>query len=173
MLRSATFSFVAILEISNHPFLIACCDHKRRVAMCLALPAPSLEKKACAEVESRYNCKICFRYMPLSQHASCRKKHAREGYGNLSTGMAVDTAPVSEMQFQLKLNVLLLAPVVRHDAFYALLFCLAVCVYVYFSPHLSRGSTGRVGVGGGGGGGVGGGLNSVLSPCSCCIFVST
>ena len=75
----------------------------------------------------------------------------------------------SEMQFQLKLNVLLLAPVVRHDAFYALLFCLAVRVYVYFSPHLSRGSTGWVGVGGGGGGGVrvggGGGVDSVLSPC--------
>ena len=49
---------------------------------------------------------------------------------------------------------LLLAPVVRHDAFYALLFCLAVRVYVYFSPHLSRGSTGWVGVGGGGGGGL-------------------
>ena len=82
MLRSAMFSFVAILEISSHPFLIACCDHKRQVAMCMALPAPSLEKKACAEVESRYNlvsmlflqlkqtesatknCKICFRYMP-------------------------------------------------------------------------------------------------------------
>ena len=44
---------------------------------------------------------------------------------------------------------LFLAPVVRHDAFYALLFCLAVRVYVYFSPHLSRGSTGWVGVGGG------------------------
>ena len=41
------------------------------------------------------------------------------------------------------------APVVRHDAFYALLFCLAVRVYVYFSPRLSRGSTGWVGVGGG------------------------
>ena len=73
---------------------------------------------------------------------------------------------------------LFLAPVVRHDAFYNLLFCLAVRVYVYFSPHLSRGSTGWVGVGGGGGGrgsGAGGwgGLNSVLSPSSCCIFVST
>ena len=32
----------------------------------------------------------------LSEHASCRKKHAREGYGNLSTGMAVDTAPVQK-----------------------------------------------------------------------------
>ena len=47
-------------------------------------------------------------------------------------------------------SALFWAPVVRHDAFYALLFCLAVRVYVYFSPRLSRGSTGWVGVGGGG-----------------------
>ena len=50
-----------------------------------------------------------------------------------------------------------LAPVVRHDAFYALLFCLAVRVYVYFSPRLSRGLTGGVG-GGSGWGGWGGGV---------------
>ena len=56
-----------------------------------------------------------------------------------------------------RVSILLWAPVVRHDAFYALLFCLAVRVYVYFSPHLSRGSTGWVGVGGGGGGGGSGG----------------
>ena len=61
---------------------------------------------------------------------------------------------------------LLLAPVVRHDAFYALLFCLAVRVYVYFSPHLSRGSTGWVGVGGGGGGGFGwGGGGGLIAFC--------
>ena len=37
------------------------------------------------------------------------------------------------------MRCLFLAPVVRRDAFYALLFCLAVRVYVYFSPRLSRG----------------------------------
>ena len=51
---------------------------------------------------------------------------------------------------------LFMAPVVRRDAFYALLFCLAVRVYVSFSPRLSRGLTGWVGggvrVGGAGGG---------------------
>ena len=67
---------------------------------------------------------------------------------------------------------LFVAPVVRHDAFYALLFCLSGRVYVYISPRLSRGSTG--GAGGVLGEGVmWGGLNSVLSPSSCCIFVST
>ena len=66
---------------------------------------------------------------------------------------------------------LLLVPVVRRDAFYALLFCLAVRIYVSFSPRLSRGLTGWVGGGSGWGGG--GGLDSVLSPASCGIFVST
>ena len=52
---------------------------------------------------------------------------------------------------------LLLAPVVRRDAFYALLFCLAVRVYASFSPRLSRGLTGWVGgVRVGGWAGVGG-----------------
>ena len=63
-------------------------------------------------------------------------------------------------------HCLFLAPVVRHDAFYALLFCLAVRVYVYFSPHLSRGSTGWMGVGGGGGrGGLGGGWGGLIAFC--------
>ena len=68
---------------------------------------------------------------------------------------------------------LFLAPVVRHDAFYALRFCLAVRVYVHFSPHLSRGSTSWVGVGGWVRVGGWGGLNSVLSPSSCHLRFDT
>ena len=94
-------------------FLIACCDHKRRVAMCLALPAPSLEKKACAEAELRYNLVSMLLLQDLLQvHASqstCQlpQEACSRGLWKPEHGNGCRYSTRSEMQFQLKLNVLL------------------------------------------------------------------
>ena len=124
MLRPATFSFVAILEISNHPFLIACCDHKRRVAMCLALPAPSLEKKlvrrsnrgtiwsqcsCCNSNKLNHQLKIARSASGTCPQSTCQLPPGSltpcsRGLWKLEHGNGCKYSTRSEMQFHLKLT---------------------------------------------------------------------
>ena len=73
--KSAGFSLVAILSTQNQLRLNACCVQRRRVARCLAFPGPSLEKKACALVESslkRIITLFWFPRPPVSPTRNCK-----------------------------------------------------------------------------------------------------